>query len=91
MYVPTQKEPSLGLLLGELEVQSQTQLMNVLTYDTIFTGQRLHAKHLFKKGRGDTTIPSLNRLTVHCGEGKQISKETVVMQRDGDKHREPGT
>ena len=52
MYVPTQEEPSLGLLLGELEVQSQTQLMNVLTYDIIFTGQLLHAKHLFKKGEG---------------------------------------
>lgn len=38
----------------------------------------------------NSTIPSLDRLTVHCGEGKQITKETVVTQGGGAKHRELG-
>ena len=33
------------------------------------------------------TIPSLEELSAQRGEGKQIRKETIRTQRDGDKHR----
>lgn len=91
MYVPSQEEPSLELLLGEIELQSQTQLMNILNYDNIYWAPLMCQVLVKKGGWEDTTIPSLTMLTADCEEGKQISKETVVAQRDGDKHREPGT
>ena len=66
--------------------------MNIFTYDTVFIGHLLCAKHGFKKAGMvvNSTVPSLDRLTVHCGEGKQITKETVVTQGGGAKHRELG-
>lgn len=48
-------------------------------------GYLLCTKHWFLKTKNKKThtiIPSLKEFTVQCGKGKQVSKETVMTQRD---------